>query len=121
MTMAQFWIEEQLAEQEEEMNDQESMTDPWADVPLSELLAKLGYQESDELFSVYNEVEYNMLVSKADALETDADALLAVVRELPTFMPGIGDEHPPQSSIDAAYAALPEHLRGDNNEQSRKA
>ena len=46
-----------------------------AEPKLSELLSKLGYQESDELFSVYNEVEYNQLLSSTLALEAKLEAV----------------------------------------------
>ena len=40
---------------------------------LSDLLSTLGYQESDELFSVYNEVEYNQLLALAQQLEQQVE------------------------------------------------
>ena len=64
------------------------MTDPWEDV--RERVRISGMTSEKELLA-------------------DADALLAVVRELPAFVPGIGVEL--TSSLDAAYAALPEHLK----------
>lgn len=36
---------------------------------LSDLLSTLGVQESDELFAIYNEEEYNQLIAAAEALE----------------------------------------------------
>ena len=49
---------------------------------LSEMLAKLGYQESDELFSVYNEVEYNQLLASAQILEQRIEELEGVLRDI---------------------------------------
>ena len=52
---------------------------------MSDMLQKLGHQESDDLFAVYNEIEYSQLISAAHSLQSELAQAKAEVETLRTW------------------------------------
>ena len=86
------------------------MTDPWAEVRASKALDAIEKSRSHDGSSVVTVTAVEFLALKDDAriIETDADALLAVVRAYATHE-DVCDHADPCSC--GYSAALPEHLR----------
>jgi hypothetical protein len=112
------------------------MTDPWADVREEEGCTcqgcgqsyKVDFLLADNLWQTISDGK-NLLCGKCivDALEhmgfggywvfdvTDADALLAVVRVAKRNV-----THHAELELEDAIAALPEHLKGNDNDRSKR-
>lgn len=58
----------------------------------SDKLQKLGHQESDELFAVYNEAEYNELLADATALEDKLEAMELLLEECRKAISNVPDK-----------------------------